>query len=884
MRGIKPFKLGLLTRPFEYNRAYHLGVTVTLCVRFGETAQVVTDVEMWDLVGEELGATPLDFGIPKSRAEVLVTGHCFQPNGREAATCPVEFHCADIHKQLYVLGDRHWHNGVPSPPTPFTTMPIDWAHAYGGEGFEKNPLGRGAVEVPGPDGKPMRPLPNIEKSGHLMTSPHEHPEPAGFHAVDFLSPHRQAMVGTYDAAWREEYYPGFAKDIDWRMWNAAPPDQQREAFFRGDEPLRFLNMHPTQPMLEARLPGLCGRAFYTLKPDRDAPAGPLTELPLHLTTVWAFPHKTMAILLFQGAIEVTEDDGADVDTIMIAADRLGALRSVEHYQAVHLKRTGDEAKDNPAVHLQDDDLVPPDLMGLSPETQSQMDLLTNEGIQAKRQRAAHQKEVERGRAVVEAMGLDPDEHGPSMPDPPEEPPKPHELGKLLETAKAELAKHQEEMLAHKEQEVARVGALYEEMGFDFEELRAQMESPPEGPPTFRADEQRAQLRQMADDAAARGTPSEELEKYASDEAWYQQLKDGEARLFEAYRATAHFTGAASAKDDAANAAIRAEVEDAVQRGQSLGGRDFTGANLSEMVLSEADFTGAFLESVSFRGTDLRGAKLDGAVMAHADFTDAKLEGTSLSQSNLGHARFERASASGVDFSSATLWENDFRTADLNHANLQQGIFHKIDLRGANLSHANLERACFIEAQLGGVNMTGANLITAFFYKAHAAEVDFGGAQLRQATFMESVMDRASFLNASLEKMICVGEGGSWHEVDLRGVNLRGANLRGQDLQRSDFSGAQMDKADLSLARLNDCRFYRAVAKESLWLKADLRGAQMVSIDLFRALLQKADLRGTDLRGANLYAADFALIRTDDGTNITDTIRGKVRAIPRRRES
>ena len=62
MRGIKPFKLGFLSRPFQLQRKNHLGVTVTLCFGLTHQPTIVTDVEMWQLVGEELGATVLDMG------------------------------------------------------------------------------------------------------------------------------------------------------------------------------------------------------------------------------------------------------------------------------------------------------------------------------------------------------------------------------------------------------------------------------------------------------------------------------------------------------------------------------------------------------------------------------------------------------------------------------------------------------------------------------------------------------------------------------------------------------------------------------------------------------------------------------------------------------
>jgi len=497
----------------------------------------------------------------------------------------------------------------------------------------------------------------------------------------------------------------------------------------------------------------------------------------------------MGIALFQGAIDVVEDDGADVDSIMVAADWLTKPRPLEHYRQVHARRTGEEGKENIAIHLEDADLVPEEMVGLTPETQKAMDALTNEGLQAERMRARHAREVAEGRAQVEALGLDPDEHGPKLPDPPPPAPGPTELPKMLKHLSEELDKHQKEMQEQKEREIARVATLYDELGLDFDEVRHEMANPPEGPPTFRADELRANVQRMADEAKASGHDVSELEFYATDEEWYRRMCDAEEKLFEAYRQTAHLTGAAVTKTEADSSRIREEVEAAVRHGESLAGKDFTGADLGGMTLAGADFAGAFLESARLAGADLRGAKLDGAVLAHADLSEARLEGASFEKANLGKCRMRAVAAAGIDLSSATLLGIDLRAADLSGANLEQGVFQETDLRGADLSRANLRTASFFEAQLAQARFTGATLSNAFFYKTGLREIDFGGVLMNEACFMDSAADGAKFLNANLEKIRCVGEHGSWLKADFRGARLVGANLRGQRMDEADLSGA-----------------------------------------------------------------------------------------------
>lgn len=882
MRGIKPFKLGLITRPFQWDDAHHLGVSVTAYFGFDPPGQLFTDVEMWEVVASELGAEALDVGIPKSRSEYLVVGRCFQPRGTPAPTCPVRAVVGSMDKSLYVVGDRYWVNGVPTEPRPFVEMPLDWAHAFGGEGFEHNPHGKGAAWVSDEQGRPVRPLPNVEAPGHLVKSERDRPAPAGFGPHEFTWPVRFSLAGTYDATWLKTRYPGFAADLDWRIWNQAGPDQQREVPWRGDEPVRLENLHPEKPILETRLPGLRARCFV-LKEPAEGVEPDFSEVELRATTVWLFPHLERGVVVFQGATPVREDDAADVDTVMIAAERLAEPRPVEHYRRVLEKRIGLESKENPAVHLQDQDLMPADQVGFSPETKKQMELLQQEGLRAERMRTRSARDIEQARATLIELGLDPDEHGPRPPEPVPEPPKLEELGEVLEQMRTQMEEHKVEAERTKAAELERVAAKYEEMGLDFEEVRHEITSPRTGPPAFTAEKMRADVQRAADEAAAIGHPVDEVEHYATDPDWYTMWQKAERDLIQAYRRFGHFQASAPRMAEQDAARLKAELQRELQSGASLARRDLTGADLAGMDLRGADLSYSFMESTNLEHTDLRDANLEGAVLARADLTGAQLSGARLAGANLGRAKLTAATLTGVDLSSATLFGADLRGADLTGTNLDGAQFIETRLEQSVMTSALLRGAFFFEAKLDRLRFTGAELSNAVFYKVDLAGADFGGATLDGATFLDSTLDGANFVNAHMHGVRTMGEHASWRATDLKGAQLVGANLRKVDLSGADFSGACLDKADLSEANLEKARFYRAVARESLFIKANLRSAFMVSIDLLKSILQKADLRGTDLRGANLYASDFALVRSDGSTNVTDAIQTKVRSVPVRRQ-
>ena len=879
MRGIKPFKLGFIARPFQWGRQHHLGVSVMAFFGFDPPGVVYTDIEMWDLIGQELADTAFDVGMPKSRGEVVVTGRCFVPGGAPAATCPVRVKVGDVEKTIYVIGDRVWQKGVPTKPAPFTEMPIHPAHAFGGPSFARNPLGKGAAPLEDDSGRPVHPLPNLELPGAMITSPKDTPEPAIFGPLDFAWPQRFAHAGTYGRAWLEERYPGFAEDMDWRIWNVAPPDQWTAEAWRGDELIEVDNMHPEKPKLRARLPSLRGRAFI----GRRGGDGTIEEVALRATTVWLFPARERGIVLFQGAAPVEEDDAKDIEAIMIAAERLSQPRELGHYQRVFAQRTGPEAADNPAFHLLDEELVPTEHTGFSPEVEEHMKLVSPQGFKADLLRVRADREIAEARRELAEAGLDPDEHGPKPLPPPEPQPPPEDLVKVAAWAADALEKAKADVEQRKQEGLASVVELYERLGLDADEVKRELDDTHRGPPEFSADATRARMKALYDETEAAGHPVEELRFYATDDEYYAGLTATERTLLETYRGGAHLQRPAFVLEGEAAARVRQAVAEGIAAGESFAERDLTGADLRGQLLERGDFRRALMESANLTGAILDDAALPNAVLAHADLTGARLRRADLTSANLGGARLIDADLSDARCDGANLMGATLTGALLGGASLDEAVFQDTDMSRADLSGVQLAKCAFLNTRLAGARCVGANLQAAVFVEVDLSGVDFGGANLDAATFVGCKLDRASFVGASMQTVRCIGGVSTWLGADFRGANLKGANLRGLVLRGSDFTGACLDGADLSESDLDEARLYRVVARGSSFVRTSLRSAFLVSANLMNALLQKADLRGADLRGANLYAADMALIRADADTNVTDAITLKVRSLPRRVE-
>lgn len=884
MKVIKPLKLGYLARPFEHRREHYYGVALMLHFAFDQPRRLLPDIDLWKLVAEELKGAPLDVGLPKARAEFLVTGSAYSPE--PTATLPVRAQVGALEKELYVIGDRTWRRDVPSAPEPFTEMPLGWERAFGGEGFAKNPLGRGVRPTAGPSGE-VHPLPNVELPGKLVTSPRARPEPAGFGAYDLTWPQRFGKLGTYDRAWLEGAFPGFATDVDWTAFNVAPEDQQQADAFRGDERVVLENLHPTRRRIELTLPSLVPRCFFTL---RD---GSFVELPTRLTTVWLFPHRERCVLVFHGAQRVEEDDAADLQHVVLAVDAAEAPRALEHYREVLATRLDRQR----AIYelLDDAALVPPGNEGLGEALDAEVARTRGDGRLMENLRRGGDARAASSRAFLAELGLDPDAHGPTTADAAPPPTDPKALPDYIRRLEEDVGKRRAAADAKRAERAAKLEALFQQEGLDYSMIEDEQTWTQQGPPKFTAEGQREKLARLAE--GVDGGAGDELESYATSEEWLASWKKTEAQQRAVYRMAAHLQTPAEPLDELASEDARAMVELRLRAGESLAGVDLTGADLRGLVLDGADLRDAFLESAVLEGASLRRASLHGAVLAHANLKGAKLDGANLSGANLGGASLADASSAErpVDLTGAVLWRADLRGADLRAAKLAGAQLLEAQLDGADLSHADLTGAAFLRPppegdpdaipriDLGRVRFTGAVLAGATFIAADLAGVDFTKADLEAATFIRAAGPGAVFGGANMRNARFV-EGCVFEGCDFRHAVLASANLRGSKLAGSDLSGADLGSADLSEADLRGARLHRVLARGALFIRTDLSEAFLAGADLMNAILQKADVSSADLRGANLFGADFARVRSDGQTQLEDAYQLRVRVHPKRQEA
>ncbi|MCA9683973.1 MAG: DUF2169 domain-containing protein [Myxococcales bacterium] len=892
MKVLKPSKLSVLNRCFEHRRRYYMGVSVLAFIPLEDAPVLLPEAAMWVFAGERLGAEALDVGIPKARGEFLVDGKAFAPGGAPAAGVPVRAAVGPIDKQLYVQGDRYWSGLGATEPMAFTEMPLGWAQAYGGEGYTRNPLGKGFAEIE-VEGTKLRPLPNLEDPRQLVSSPRDRPEPAGFGPIDISWPQRTALAGTHDQHWLENLFPGFAADVDWGLHNLAPRDQQREGFWQGGEPFRFDNLHPSKAVV-GELPRFRARVFISrshrigeprppaaeIKAGYKAPPKALEEIPLALQTLWFFPDAELGVLIWQGSTLVAEEDGADILHLVAAAEHADRPRSIERYLEVATSRFDKDFA--PIAALREWELLPEDL-GPAPGPADEDAVLNKiENLAGQNMHRRMAAEAEKGRAYVASFGLDPDIHGPAKVGPPTPPPSPQEIPALLEELKRKEIAERAEMEAKQKAAQAEIDKMVDEAGidgFNSEVLHEEQKQTQIGPPTWTAAALHAMLEKEAIATRSHGFIVEELEEMLVDEKLHAHWDEVERQMFASYRLQAHRQTPAPAMAMELREPTRARVQAAVAGGEDFAKLNMTGADLSGMSLVGADLRGAFFESANLDGADLSNAILSGATLAHASLRGTKLDGAKLDGVNLGKARLTETSLRGCNLEKAVLEEAVLERAVLDGCNCEGISLLRAKFDGVSAREIVGVRLLFLEVELAAVDFGGARMFQATFIANDLRGSRFAGANLASTTFLNSKLDGVDFSGADLTNVRCV-EGTTMAGAVFTGATLVSANLRGMPLAGADFRKATLDKADLCECDLAGAKFYQAVARGTKFEVADLRGAELMSANFMHASFARATIYGADLRGANLHGTDMARVRSDSAVQLDGALLTKVRIHPR----
>lgn len=859
MKTIKPFRLGMLTRPYRWQRRDLLGVSVFALVDIAQTpATLLPDQDLWKLAAAE-GIGALDLATPKQYPEVLVSGHAYPHDSKSPGACGVRLKVGEIDKSLLVFGDRYWVDGKATAPQPFERMRLDWSRAYGGPEIADNPLGIGAQDED-INGVRVRRLPNIEHPLQRINAPGQRAAPAGLAALPVEWPQRAGHMGRdYGQEWLEHDFPGFARDMDWRFFNAAPPDQWGPANTElvGGTDYALWNMHPEQPVLRGRLPAWRARCFFSRHADGSA----LEEVALRLTTSWFFPDHTKMVLIWHGAVHVRDDDAADIRHIMPALEHADQPKGIADYEAVVQQRLSPEL--GPAYALLDAQLVPEDLCGGSLESDAQALAVRpfNKNIHAGLARR-HARE----RESLLAQGLDPDLYMAPL-DPPPTAPRLADLPQTILRMQQELeeAKRLSSGPAARALADPNLPEMAEVAGVDMDALRRQ---DAEGKLSSGFDPRKIKRHIAEFDSSPHAQAGRTA---ANAEATLPPLADTLGpQVHQAYQQSAHHFAPPPPMPPLRAQRTRRKLDARLKDNRNCTDMNLTGADLSGMDLRGVNFQRAIFAGATLVDARLDGSDLTDAVLTGADLTRADLSGANLTRTNLGRTQCVRTNFANSQIKDSTWDHAHGEECSFLDSTWQLGRLHQARLIRCDFSRASFNQWAAMSAVFEDCGFRDARLEQCVFMQGELVNADFAAAALVRVSFMDVAFSgRFCLEDATLDGCAFAGR------VDLAGARLRGmqfkhGSARGATLTGADMRGVTLNACDFSECRLQDADLSGLTAPDTHFVRADFTGARLRNANLINSLLGKAVLRRADLTDANFFRADVAQAQMDDSTGLDHT--------------
>jgi uncharacterized protein YjbI with pentapeptide repeats len=880
MRIVKPLRLGMLTRPFTNDQRRWLAVTViAMTDGLGRDARLIPEPHCWQTFADEFGqGAAFDLSMPKSSPEFLVSGNAYTRHQEDKTRCAVRVRVGAVQKDLMVFGERFWVDGRASEPQGFESLRLDWQHAYGGPSFEENPIGIGAEEET-VNGLRVRRLPNVEHPGARLHRPDQSVEPAGLGLVDMARPSRSSRLGSqYDEHWQEHLFPGYAKDMDWRYFNAAPADQwlaPGEAGVAGAD-FEIWNMHPEHAVLRGEVPRWRARCVVVRGPINglSLAEGTLDDVPMRLDTAWFFPHLERIGLIYHGLIPVREDDAADITHAMIALeDGATPPKGLDAYRDLMALRC--ESEDRALYGLFDEHLMPEAAIAPWPE----LDAPFEDSPMRVNMKARADREMAEMREAFKSKGLDP-EGRISAEFPAQKVPTLRELPAFIQQTRAEIEaqrKKAEEVRAALAEAGRANAEQSRKVGFDTSKIFERVgEARLKGPPK---DDHMPRIEAMARGPASAGfAPSPE--QMAQMRRMIEQAQDS---LLESYRRTAQMQDAADCMTPEQSSEARATVARILAGTRDLSGLDLTGADLSNMDLRNARWHRTLLECV-----DLSGSVLDGGDMQHAVLVRAALDRTSLRDVNFTASNLALARCSDADFTGARFHETLLEAMSADGCN-----FSSVSMEGLDFADASLLRCDFSRARLSVVNFDEGSVLR---------DVLFAGATLHKVAWIESTVSGLRFPHADLDtcdwtetdcsegvdfsdatlRSTCFVDGSHLRGAGFQGATLIDCNLQQAELDGVDFRDARLANTDFSDASMRGAKLAGANADGATFVRTDLTGASFVDASLMEADLQKSILVAADFHRANLFQADLSQCLIDDTTRFDEAYTEQVITHPKRK--
>ena len=177
--------------------------------------------------------------------------------------------------------------------------------------------------------------------------------------------------------------------------------------------------------------------------------------------------------------------------------------------------------------------------------------------------------------------------------------------------------------------------------------------------------------------------------------------------------------------------------------------------------------------INLRNVNFQGADLSGIILSNADLTSAHLEGSDLSGAVFHGVDFTLAKMEGVNLSGATLINSQLCSSDLSCADLNFVKIVNSDLYNSELNYTSLS----------GSTIVNSNLSDAHFYHADLSMSTLDASKCYDTWFSSCILNCSRFIGSELIR------------TNLDNADISGATFRGALLE-CDLSNVRFDPAEI----------------------------------------------------------------------------------------
>ncbi len=195
----------------------------------------------------------------KPCTDIIVNGTAFAPGGKALPSWHTGVRVGNHYKCVTITGPRAWvHTPLLgwslSPIVPVRQVPLRYELAFGGEGYESNPVGIGQIDLTAVDKSKTVLAPQILCGDGVTPRFGEEYPVEGFGAIARAWQPRRGFAGSFNEAWQKHTPQRLPDDFSIAHWSAAHPDLCAYSFFRGDEEVTLTGMHPEMATIRFQLP------------------------------------------------------------------------------------------------------------------------------------------------------------------------------------------------------------------------------------------------------------------------------------------------------------------------------------------------------------------------------------------------------------------------------------------------------------------------------------------------------------------------------------------------------------------------------------------------------------------------------------------------------